>query len=362
MYNNGVKRNYYTDFTGTGLDFESDLYNLSIPGYSVQFFFDKDLKTVLIEKKDIKIQVIGSNFKVTTPDGFVYNFNNQQTGTTASLEHYISSWLLTSITNPRGTDSINFTYTGAKTIYQFSYAKTKTYNLLSYGSCPTRYDANPITISTCDEKYIQSISFDNNHIYFDLDKSVSNPREDLANAERLGKIRIVNSRNDTIRSFSFIYSYFEQNNANAGYSSLISQPLSHKRLKLDQLIETGKPPYQFGYMTNTVPPKTTFDQDFWGYYNGAGNGDLIPECNSDNTEFPGANRNPNSLYVQTALLNEITYPTGGKTNFTYEINKASDNTTHAVPHSFDYAEGHNYLHGDEIVIEKLTFMPVNLLH
>lgn len=56
-----------------------------------------------------------------------------------------------------------------------------------------------------------------------------------------------------------------------------------KRLRLDQFNEkgfagntSGFKTYQFQYNTKAVPSRCSLDQDFWGYYNGAGNTSLLP--------------------------------------------------------------------------------------
>ena len=75
-------------------------------------------------------------------------------------------------------------------------------------------------------------------------------------------------------------------------------------------------------------------EDYWGFYNGAiTNANLIPQqtityygiANSiSNTQQPiggAANREPNENYLTQGVLKKIIYPTGGYTQFEYELNK-----------------------------------------
>jgi hypothetical protein len=94
--------------------------------------------------------------------------------------------------------------------------------------------------------------------------------------------------------------------------------------------------YRFGYHESsqwaTSPTRAV---DFWGYYNGAtGNTSLIPNFSYLIEEidqfhptltqaFTSSNRNSNGN-AQALILNSVTYPTGGKTTYEYEVNQIYD--------------------------------------
>jgi YD repeat-containing protein len=91
----------------------------------------------------------------------------------------------------------------------------------------------------------------------------------------------------------------------------------------------SKPGYAFDYFSYADAPEiNSFAQDFWGYYNGAGNTEFCPTVKYSPDFGPnicyGANRLPNASYIQTGTLSKITYPTGGYTNFTYEPHTFAD--------------------------------------
>lgn len=93
--------------------------------------------------------------------------------------------------------------------------------------------------------------------------------------------------------------------------------------------------YSFSYNPQQI--ECVQDQDFWGYYNGAGNdayrcypsfsyNKLVavgPSLRRSTavTSVHGANRQPNARYMQACILERVGYPTGGYTAFEYEPNR-----------------------------------------
>ena len=70
------------------------------------------------------------------------------------------------------------------------------------------------------------------------------------------------------------------------------------------------------YFNNTLPSSIsafTTSIDCWNYYNGATNTTLLPQF--------GANRNPDLASTRTGAMKKIIYPTGGTTEFEYELNE-----------------------------------------
>ena len=77
--------------------------------------------------------------------------------------------------------------------------------------------------------------------------------------------------------------------------------------------------YTLSYDDKLLPPKTSFAQDHWGYYNGTNNISLIPDSNSynlltcfkqflKNGKLKCGNRNTNPKYITAASLKSITFP------------------------------------------------------
>ncbi len=91
--------------------------------------------------------------------------------------------------------------------------------------------------------------------------------------------------------------------------------------------------WSFAY-NGSAPPRQTRDIDRWGYYNAAGNTTLVPTVTATvtvnrypSTSFtaevtvPGGDRSPNAAAMAAGILSSITYPTGGKAEFTYEAHR-----------------------------------------
>jgi hypothetical protein len=129
---------------------------------------------------------------------------------------------------------------------------------------------------------------------------------------KLDQIQILNSKADIIKSFKFDY-----------------DPIPDKRLTLTSVKE-GSPdgtfltPYLFFY--NPIDPNVPYFSgkiDHWGFYNGL-NSDL-GELSTNPSRYYNS-RSSNGTYAQQGVLNKMTYPTGGYTEFEYESNHAGKQT------------------------------------
>lgn len=221
---------------------------------------------------------------------------------------------------------------------------------------------NKYTTSTQYNKVtLKSIISDKIKVYFD-----SSPRLDYMDEDKIDQIRIEDHSGNTINKFHFSYSYF--NDSATYYTN--QDRYDNLRLKLNSVTEVGKPPYQFNYYENTLlnhsslPSKKSYRFDFWGYYNGKNNdsGLVDPkqmlfydakyfdkdddfETSLDTSPLFWTPTTPSFLGIyytastmgggtadkiaseehnKVGILEEITYPEGGKTKFTYENNTFSN--------------------------------------
>lgn len=172
---------------------------------------------------------------------------------------------------------------------------------------------------------LSEIVFGKNKVTFN-----SNGRDDHPFSEKMDKI-IVHNGHKLVHKSDFKYSYFNANHSDE----------NHKRLKLDKVITQGKT-HSFGYYlpSEKLPDKNSNAFDYWGFYNGQDQNltyindpfRLLSSKQQDNY-FESTNLTPllNRLgdiairsavdeYAQYGILNEINYPTGGKTQIEYELN------------------------------------------
>jgi YD repeat-containing protein len=132
------------------------------------------------------------------------------------------------------------------------------------------------------------------------------------------------------RKINFHKSFFTNANLQNTYLRLDSVSIIDKN---DQVVSR----YRFGYnLTTHLPTGPSREIDFWGYYNGAtSNTTLVPNftytvdpcCIVLSSPYTQAFTTTNRLSNNSAaayILNSITYPTGGKTTYEYEVNQIYD--------------------------------------
>jgi len=149
-------------------------------------------------------------------------------------------------------------------------------------------------------------------------------RIDLPYDKKIDEINI-KQENVIVKSVNFNYSHFNENHAVD----------KQKRLRLDGVSINGKS-FNFEYNGDFMPDKNSLSFDYWGYYNGLNNQTihknpfrLIEDLNTlpiwgiepliDN--FDGlSNRSAHPENCKVGMLDRIVYPTGGSTEFHYELN------------------------------------------
>lgn len=193
----------------------------------------------------------------------------------------------------------------------------------------TSYTATSQTYS-----YLKKIRYNGQLIEF-----ITSSRQDLKEAKKLDQIIV--SYRGTVKTFNFNYDYFIGNNQGNNWNSFLTfgeiNPYTcdktadeiSKRLKLLSFNEIDQKPYIFDYNTQSLPLKTSYDLDYWGFYNGMHhNVSFVPNIYRFNIErnsfdyyhLQNNNNSPVLSYCKAATLEKITYPTGGSTVFEYELN------------------------------------------
>ena len=319
---------YYKAFNSgsDNYDMEPDIFSYNFPGHSGKFIITRLGKVVLQKQENINIQFLtnGSSFTITDDQGNKFYFNTQETCTTGGSS-VITSWRLSKIVTEQQ-DSVIFNYTpGGGGIVQPDVNQTFNAYCSNAGG---PFSTNPLQ-STYNDQTLQSIDFTNGRLLFLFDAN----RNDLNGAYKLDSIFLYSKNSAGALAYQkehdFYYSYF-----NGTYPS--GNTYEFNRLKLDSVKEVSGgvsiPPYSFIY--NNINPgansaKHSFNVDHWGYFNGTANTVLIPTittlynppgANQQYFQYTGGNRLPNSTFMQTFSLQQVTYPTGGKTVLTYQSN------------------------------------------
>lgn len=309
-------------------DTEPDSYSYNFAGHSGKFIIKPD-KTIVMEKQDnIRIKINfppgGAgyiSFTITDENGNVYYFNDAEFGGTLSDASTLSSWHLSKITTQQN-DVVKFNYT------QTGWINTPQNSIETYSkSCAAagfNYSPN-ITVRYRNYK-LQNIDFTNGQVQFLYNDS----REDTDGGSSLTAVKIYSKGKaglKYIKEHDLYYSYF-----NGGTPT---NKTELERLRLDSVKEAGSglavKPYSFIYNTAgaDLVAKHGKAVDHWGYYNGAGNTTLIPTQSilyaaegliDTYFNFSGGNREASSV-MDVFSLQQITYPTAGKSVFSYSPNQ-----------------------------------------
>ncbi|UGU18148.1 hypothetical protein LS482_09735 [Sinomicrobium kalidii] len=327
--NEALFNTYRQDLYSGLKDSEPDIFYYNLPGESGKFFWNQEANSfITYPKSNIKITRDDNVFTLVTEDGVEYLMNIIETNRPNGGNPTRTTWYASKMTAANKKDVIEFKY-------RYEYQIIKTYNtvtkyhFLSGVSNGTPDDNGSIlSTSTTNAQMIEKIIFSNGYINFN---ESNNYREDLQNGKRLSNISIYNNLNQLISKYQFIHRYKMGSGSTSGASPCYNaESYVKKWMLLDKLERisndnTDKQVHSFSYNEANFPAcRRSAGQDYWGYYNGHDeNSSLIPTYSlpTNGAIISGADRSVDPNKSQFGILNKITYPTGGYTEFYYENNK-----------------------------------------
>jgi len=334
------------------LDLESDDYRVTLPdGKAINFMVNQERdgnnpvgQFVQFPNSDYKIQYNQTNGEWTfiNPSGYKYlyikgnqiNFshtysiggNSIGTLTDGNQTAYANSWIISKIISPIGKE-INFEYDPVFYDDCEFVNQTKT---VAYDPALSGMGDGRNTVFT-NYGRTKGYNFFIKRIYGNFGEIMFNKsdRLDYLNyGRKLDNVEIKNAGR-LINKISFSYTYKESVVSSPVYSCNRYENTSEigKRLQLDKVTfytETGIPySYKLNYNPTLLPHRFSYARDWWGYYNGKySNTGLTPSIDLVLEEYN--NRDVNQEYSKANILEEIIYPTGGKTKFFFENNKGID--------------------------------------
>lgn len=338
---------YLSDASWGIVDTEYDIFSYILPNQSGKFILPKTgsaadfLKPIILPYKPVKIipNATLDYFDIFDEKGTLYRYGKSiTTGKDETESNKFPSsaynskagkytWLLTDIISPDKNDTISLSYDEvdvANVEPNYISKKKHAYNHsisddLFHDTGYSQIKSSSYSSYEYTTKILKKINFKHGRIEFTYKSQVF--PEQLLN---------------TIRIFSKTSSLPIQT-IKLTQTKYHSDPSRLNWYKLDKVefFDSQAVPvlvnlYSFSYNTSTLFPvinealtKETYSIDYWGYYNGATNVDLVPVMtipSFSNAVLGSANRQANSIYAQTGILKTITYPEGGTATFEYESN------------------------------------------
>lgn len=337
---------------------ERDFYSVNILGRSFLFFIDPYTdQPAVIGAEDGVYSISRSGvdgWLIKDVMGYNYDFSTVEYSMLDGAGMQKSAIYLSSIETTEGITAIfNYERTYVKGIpqaYQWYDAQracvqhigstTSTYSFPNYGS------GSSFSNTEIDKPWLKSIKTDNQTVTFEL-----SDRTDYAGGKKVDRITVSDINGSSIFTHEFKYGTF--NHSTVGGSCpdtnnhLLTSVTNSERLKLlsygvrstDRMDALT---YTFSYNEQyPLPLKTSAAIDFWGYYNGKENTSVNKDITDSRSLIPslqdcligytptakphvsalavkGACRFSNAEKMQSGTLTSITYPTGGKTVFTFE--------------------------------------------
>lgn len=376
--------NYLNDVNRGLIDVEPDVFSYGFGGYSGKFMLDKlqnspdannsvggtggsyfnqnrideaedacdDDEVMMIPYSPLDIQpTYGTSsvgFTAFDPMGREYQFDKHETTKEVNESLDVrSAWKLTKIISKNQSTEVSFDYTprSGQVSKDRSYSVTVNDQVVNLPGNST-YTADPGIYSYQDhnmwstEQYLKRIEFPLGKVEFVL----SGAREGgFTGQQMLSEIKIyqlVGGVYEEIKRIDFVYGTFNSTDGSGDKRSFLQEVL----VKTGAGVLVQK--YQFDYNTSHILPGfLSAKKDLWGYFNNKTNErlgapTLVPQhyisYQATNTSSPAniyigsenaSGRDPNSTYAQACILNKITYPTGGYTEFDYEGNSYLENAT-----------------------------------
>lgn len=336
--------------------YQPDLYSFKIGDKSGTFFtkgrtgtgsfdFDSIFTTSCQKIKITNRQFVNQGLVID--DGTLYEFNQTETTVLESdykdIDPYISAYYVTKIISPTGKDTIRYTYQGSgwsKTFHKQCYTGFQESEWLwIYSSTSGNHEelltteSNRITktFPTYYSQQVQTVKpqciyFRGGRLIFNLENRNDGLYVTSYKLKRLSSIEVQersdNGQYQTIKIIEFNYSYF--NNGSG-------------KLRLDSVMEKNTPNLNdetkliasFSYygQNANLPAHNSYSKDFWGFYNGRINISEIPYMVLTKTNgselVSNADRTPDEQYMKYGSLKSVTYPTGGRTEYDWEINRVN---------------------------------------
>jgi YD repeat-containing protein len=305
------------------IDTQPDEFSYNFGGYSGKFVMGTNNEVYLMPYKNFRLKWLFNGasyyFVATTDNGTQFIFKNSETSYTISCgdneDETTNAWYLTTVILPRSKRTINFTYITDPSLVVHSLSESDITNLYPDPAQPLQ--GCPVYTPLYNDCASNRTTFQNKVKRIDypggqIDFNYGFIRNDLSNSVQ-----------DTFYALSSVVSSSVLNGTVTPLKIFTLDYINGSRLQLKQVntadiygnvISSHKLTYNTGHPLPALDSKA---QDHWGYYNGkTSNTTLLPADDG----IAGGDREPDTDYIKTGILEKIEYPTGGSTSFEYENN------------------------------------------
>ena len=356
------------------VDVDLDEFSYALPGGGGRMYLrrgtDGSVTPVTIPRDNVKVTPTGGSamtgFRITDGQGTAYSFGGPERSFGDYVTHMFggsaldvrTSWKIREIRSATTGRAVTFEYGSNVTevfCSRFADALTILDNYTGHSACTIplvnvsthqsfdskiyRYDSTEGGLVEADlgtvmyptgytfpmparqdmtqyNSYVRRINFSAGHVLFNMNSEMD---------KGLESIEIYDLSGGLVRRIIFNQTYMRD---------FFSLRLESVRIESPDGGETET--YSFTY-NGAPPPRDTRSVDRWGYYNAKDNATLVPTVRTDVTvnnfpsasqtvtlTIPGGDRSPDEEAMQAGILTSVTYPTGGRTEFSYEAHRYID--------------------------------------
>ena len=364
-FNDGSQATYnYLSYAqgNVNKDTQVDLFSFNFNGYSGQFYLSTSdttasgfrVKAVMVEQNNLKVETNFHNefgttnwtIRITDPQGTKYYFGGPNATETSKTSPFgggcgknfnipwATAWYLIAVQHYTG-EYVWFDYKPVQYDYFTDVSQTMIRTpgtgagWACGAACPVRTE-DQICYSQLQSSGVILKSISSKFVKVNFKYAI---RADLPGDSILTSVEFWNKGLiDTTRASYSLFNTYSLNytdGSNTSYYNNFGDGIFKHRPFLTSVVRTAtgmqtQTHTMRYYNMNGIASRLSFAQDYWGYFNGVNNFNLVPQSTDPQVSpsFPSslANREPNGSYSYYGLLSSITYPTKGSDSLVYEPN------------------------------------------
>jgi hypothetical protein len=348
--NHAILLNLYDDYRENTADLQADTFSFNVNGMSGTIIIEYGnedypdfIHAYCMENPDIKVEVTRdepfgtelvnpiTSWSITGIDGTKYTFSNPEiTWNNYSVDareynyEYYSAWYLSDIISANGLDEFHFNYSdpidwGFTVNRRFRKStNTKTVRCGIIGDHESDSGFNEYKIK---QFYLETVAYNGATV---VTTEVAE-RADLQDQQRIKKLVFKNESEEVVLNANLNNDEYFQESSNQEYNNTYENSrLLLRSVELYRYNDDKPKKYAFKYNgEQSLPSRNCTAVDYWGYYtegNCSSNTYTKPPLGTwPDVQTSGIDRSPDFDNTRKGTLETISYPTGGRTEYFYEL-------------------------------------------